>query len=169
MLIRRELLDRTGGVDGIRDALIDDCALARRLRAAGGRVWLGVSELETLSVREYNTAGQIRAMIARSAFDQLGHSALLLAGTVAGMALVFVAPAALAVFGSGTARVCGAMAWAVATGVFLPAVRWHRAPLWTVLCLPLIALFYLWATLESAVKYWSGRGGEWKGRVQDAR
>ena len=169
MLVRREMLDRIGGVDGIRDQLIDDCALARKVRSAGGKVWLGVSELETRSIRDYNTWSSVRAMISRSAFEQLRHSGLLLVVAVVGMLMVFVAPAAWALFGQGAARFCGALTWALGALMFLPSIRRHRAWWLTAPCLPLIALFYLWATVESAVNYWSGRGGLWKGRVQDAK
>ncbi len=169
MLMRREMVQKIGGVDGIKDALIDDCALARKVRGAGGRIWLGVSELETRSIREYGTAAEIRAMISRSAFEQLRHSWVLLAASVLGMLFVFVMPAVLAICGDGMAQLIAAATWAVSALLFLPSVRWHKAPAWTAACLPLIALFYLWATVESAVAYWSGRGGTWKGRVQDER
>ncbi len=44
ILIRREMLERIGGIAAIRGELIDDCALARAVKRAGGRVWLGLSE-----------------------------------------------------------------------------------------------------------------------------
>ncbi len=110
MLIRREILERIGGIESIRDALIDDCALAQRVKNVGGRVWLGTSPLDIRSIREYGHAGDVRAMIVRSAFAQLHHSALLLAGTVAGMAVIYIVPV-LALFtgnlaGHGSRRRC---------------------------------------------------------------
>ncbi|HVW85797.1 MAG TPA: glycosyltransferase, partial [Bryobacteraceae bacterium] len=167
MLIRREMLERIGGIASIRTALIDDCALARQVRRAGGRVWLGISNLEIRSIREYGRASDIRAMISRSAFAQLNHSATLLAGTVAGMILTYIAPVALVFSGDQWAAALGTVAWMTSAIVFTPVLREYRAPLWTAVCLPGIALFYLAATLESAIHYWSGRGGTWKGRVQD--
>ena len=169
MLIRRELLERIGGIESIRDALIDDCALAQRVKKAGGRVWLGTSPLDIRSVREYGHASDVRAMIARSAFAQLHHSAILLAGTVAGMAVIYVVPVLALFTGNATVMVLGAAAWALSAAIFMPIVREYRISLWTTLFLPAIALFYTAATIESAFRYWSGRGGEWKGRVQDAR
>jgi hopene-associated glycosyltransferase HpnB len=167
MLIRRSMLDRIGGIASIRTALIDDCALAARVAAAGGKVWLGVSDLPVRSVREYGQAGEIRAMIARSAFAQLRHSVWLLGGTFAAMAVTYIAPVALVFSGDAPAAALGALAWAVSAALFVPTVREYEAPWWTTLCLPGIAAFYLLATLESAVNYWTGRGGVWKGRVQD--
>ncbi len=168
LLIRREMLERIGGIGCIRTALIDDCALAQKVAAAGGRVWLGVSDLPVRSFREYGRAADIRAMIARSAFAQLRHSVLLLAGTIAAMALTYLAPVALLFSGDPIAAALGACAWALSAVLFLPSVREYGAPLWTVVCLPVIALFYLSATVESAVRYWTGQGGMWKGRVQDS-
>lgn len=169
MLIRRESLERIGGIAAIRDAMIDDCALARAVRQAGGRVWLGVSDLEIRSIREYPEARDIRAMISRSAFAQLDHSAFLLAGTLVGMLVTYIAPVALLFTGDPVAAGLGALAWAISTAMFFPTVRLYRAPAWTAASLPAIAAFYVWATVESAVLYWTGRGGSWKGRVQDAR
>jgi len=168
MLLRREMLERIGGIASIRDALIDDCALAAQVKAAGGRVWLGISEPEIRSTRPYRSAREIRTMISRAAFSQLRHSSLLLAGTVLGMSLTYIAPVALLFSGVLPAASLGLAAWLLGAGLFLPTVRWYRAPLWTAFCLPGIALFYLIATLESAINYWRGRGGVWKGRIQDA-
>jgi hopene-associated glycosyltransferase HpnB len=168
ILIRREMLERIGGIESIRDALIDDCALAAKVRAAGGRVWLGVSDLPIRSIRIYGAAREIRAMIARSAFAQLRHSTVLLTGTIVGMAMTYWAPVALLFAPDGLSRLMGATCWAISAGLYWPAVKMYRAPRWSAFALPAIAAFYVAATLESAALYWSGRGGVWKGRVQDA-
>jgi hopene-associated glycosyltransferase HpnB len=168
MLIRRETLERIGGIACIQDALIDDCGLAACVKAGGGRVWLGISELPIRSVRHYGGVTGIRAMIARSAFAQLRHSSLLLAGTVAAMLLTYIAPPLLLFSGDDLAFAMGLWIWILSAVIYAPTVRFYRAPLWSAACLPLIALFYLFATVESAVHYWTGRGGLWKGRVQDA-
>ncbi len=167
ILIHREVLERIGGIASIRDALIDDCALAARVRASGGRVWLGISELPIRSIRPYGGLSGIRAMIARSAFAQLDHSTLLLLGTVIGMLLIYVAPAFLWLSGDPLAAALGLSAWLLSALIYLPSVRLYRAPLWTAVALPAIATFYLIATLESALQYWTGKGGQWKGRIQD--
>jgi hopene-associated glycosyltransferase HpnB len=151
VLIRRQTLERIGGIASIRTALIDDCTLARKVADTGGRVWLGVSDLPVRSFREYGRAADIRAMIARSAFAQLRHSVILLAGTIVAMALTYLAPVALLFFsGNSVAAALGTCAWATSAVLFLPSVREYGAPLWTVICLPGIALFYLYATVESA-------------------
>lgn len=107
-------------------------------------------------------------MISRNAFYQLKHSAWLLMGTVLGLGITFLAPPVLVFFG-GWAALLGGLAWLLMSLSFWPMVRFYGlSPLWAA-SLPVVALFYSGATLHSAVQYWMGRGGKWKGRAQDAR
>jgi hopene-associated glycosyltransferase HpnB len=167
MLVRPAALARAGGIEAIRSEIIDDCALARAIKSSGGRVWLGLTE-SSRSLRSYGSFAEIGRTIARTAFNQLRHSALLLAGTVIGLVLTYLLPAALLGSGDRPAMTLGAAAWALMAVSYLPMVRFYRLnPVWA-LTLPLAAIFYMFATLWSAVQYWSGRGGQWKGRAQDA-
>lgn len=164
MLVRAAALARIGGVKSIRRAIIDDCALARAVKRSGGAVWLGVDE-STVSLRVYHGPEPVWRMISRTAFAQLRHSPALLALTLAGMGVLYVAPPALAFTGS----VFGAAAWALMCAAYIPMLRlYRRSPLWAPL-LPAAALFYGAATVDSALRYWLGRGGQWKGRSQDLR
>ena len=164
ILIRAEALTRIGGLAAIRNELIDDCALARAVKR-GGRIWLGLAT-RMRSLRAYPSWRQIEQMISRTAFTQLRHSAALLAGTIAAMMVAFVAPPLLVATGSRSA-VLGLGAWLLMTGAFLPTLRYYGlSPLWAPF-LPLVSLFYIGSTIHSAVLYWQGRGGLWKGRVQD--
>ena len=166
ILIRPAALERIGGIAAIREEIIDDCALARAVKQSGGRVWLGATA-GSHSVRPYDSFADVERMIARTAFNQLRHSALLLLGTVAGMLLIYVLPLALLFSGSARLSVLGAIALLLMCGSYLPMVRFYGlSPLWA-LTLPVSATFYTVATIHSAIKYWSGRGGEWKGRAQD--
>ena len=166
ILIRRAALERIGGMAHIRGELIDDCALARAVKDSGGRVWLGLSDTAS-SIRRYRTFGEIGHMISRTAFTQLGHSVCILIGTVAALAVTYLAPPLLTLAGpGGAASGMGAAAWLLMSATYWPAVRystrhWFWAPL-----LPLTALFYMGATLHSAFAHWRGRGGMWKGRAQ---
>lgn len=167
MLIRPSALERIGGITAIRQEIIDDCALARSVKQSGGRVWLGASA-NTHSVRPYNSFAEIERMIARTAFNQLEHSGLMLFGTVVGMLLVYILPLALLVSGSARLASVGAVAFALMCATYFPMVRFYRLnPVWA-MTLPASAAFYSAATIHSAIKYWRGRGGEWKGRAQDA-
>jgi hopene-associated glycosyltransferase HpnB len=166
ILIRPHALQRAGGIAAIRSEIIDDCALARRVKRSGGRVWLGLSH-ETRSIRPYGSFTAIGKMISRAAFNQLRHSALLLLATIAGLAITYLAPPLLALSGRPAPALLGAASWLLMALCFLPIIRLYRLnPLWSLL-VPAIALFYMGATLHSALKFWSGHGGEWKGRVQD--
>ncbi len=168
MLIRPEALARIGGLAAIRSTVIDDCALAAAVKAAGGSVSLGLTRTAR-SLRVYGSFAQIGRMIARTAFHQLRHSYLLLAATLLGLAVTYLAPPLLLLAPDPVVRVCGAAAWALMSLAYLPMVRFYGlSPLWAP-ALPAIAAFYAGATLWSAVQYRLGRGGWWKGRVQDAR
>jgi hopene-associated glycosyltransferase HpnB len=166
MLVRSDVLEESGGIDGIRGALIDDCALAAQIKAEAP-IWLGLSE-RVHSIRTYDTFGPIRRMVTRSAYAQLHYSPLQLLGATLGMALTFLAGPLLAIFASGSAALMGAAAWLMMAIAFQPTLRLYRLnPLWG-LALPLIALTYMVWTVESALQYARGQGGQWKGRVQAA-
>ncbi len=167
MLIRPAALARIGGIAAIREELIDDCALARAVKL-GGKIWMGLTE-DARSIREYSTFAEIRRMISRSAFTQLRYSTLLLAGTILAMAVIYLAPPLVILAGDRAAEICGASAWILMTVSYLPVLRFYgRSTAWAPL-LPAIALFYMIATVDSAIRYWTGRGGVWKGRVQADR
>jgi hopene-associated glycosyltransferase HpnB len=164
MLVHAETLRRAGGIVAIRGALIDDCTLARTLKAHGP-IWLGLTE-RVHSIRPYPALADIRHMVVRSAYAQLRYSPLLLLGTAVGMTLTYLVPPLLAIFGSGPARILGLITWLLMALVFQPTLRLYRlSPLWG-FALPAIALEYLIFTLDSAWQYVRGRGGSWKGRAQ---
>ena len=168
ILVRPEALQRAGGITAIRSEIIDDCALARVIKRSGGRVWLGLTDT-SYSLRSYGTFAEIGRMIARTAFNQLRHSALLLALTVLGLVLTYIMPIAGVISGERLAVILGGSAWVAMTLSYVPMVRFYGLnPVWA-LTLPFAALFYLGATVWSALRYWTGRGGEWKGRNQDQR
>ena len=166
ILIRRTALERIGGIERIRGELIDDCALARAVKQSGGRIWLGLSPTAA-SIRQYHTFGEIGRMISRTAFTQLGYSTLVLVATIAGLALVYLAPPLLTLAAPrGAASGMGATAWLLMTISYWPSVRYFNRPWYWAPLLPAIALFYLAATLHSAIQHWRGKGGLWKGRTQ---
>jgi hopene-associated glycosyltransferase HpnB len=163
VLVRREVLRRIGGIAAIHGEIIDDCALGRAVKE-GGPIWLGLSG-QTRSLRRYPALGDIWRMVARTAYAQLGYSPVVLAATVLGLALTFVAPVAVSLSGGGSAML-GLAAWAAMAVAYLPTLRLYgRSPGWAPL-LPLIAIVYMAATLDSARRHWLGKGAEWKGRIQ---
>lgn len=167
ILVRPAALERAGGIEAIRGEVIDDCALARKIKESGGRVWLGLAT-ETHSIRPYGSFSEIEQMISRGAFNQLKHSPLMLLLALAGLSVTYLLPPTLVLFSrQWIPALLGATAWILMMVCFLPTLRLYRlGPLWAP-ALPAIACFYMGATIHSAFKYWMGRGGEWKGRIQD--
>ncbi|MGH8298316.1 MAG: glycosyltransferase [Steroidobacteraceae bacterium] len=168
MLIRPAALARAGGLAAIRGHIIDDCALARAVKSSGGRIRLGLAT-GTGSLRVYGSFPEIGAMISRTAFSQLRHSYTLLAATLLGLFVTYLAPPLLLLTRVPVMMALGAAAWLLMSACYLPMVRFYRvSPGYTAL-LPAVALFYAGATVHSAVQYAAGRGGRWKGRAQDVR
>jgi hopene-associated glycosyltransferase HpnB len=164
MLVQPQALAAAGGIAAIRGALIDDCALGALLKTQGP-VWLGLTE-RVASARPYEHIEDIRRMVTRSAYAQLGYSPLMLAGCILGMALTYLAAPVMAFAGGGLAQALGAATFALMIISYQPILRFYRrSPLWG-LALPLIALAYMAFTLDSAYQHVRGRGGLWKGRVQ---
>ena len=164
MLIRRDVLRAVGGLASIRAALIDDCALAKTLKPHGP-ISIALTE-RVQSVRAYPSVGDIRRMVSRTAYAQLRYSPVLLAGTVLGLTLTYLAPVALAVFAEGIPQFAGIFAWVLMAFAFRPTLRfYHLSWLWAP-ALPAIAAVYMAFTLDSAYQHARGRGGMWKGRAQ---
>jgi hopene-associated glycosyltransferase HpnB len=175
ILLKRSALQRIGGIGALREALIDDCTLAQKVKRGEGRpftpIWLGLSE-ETVSLRAYNDLDSIWMMVARTAYTQLNYSPALLLGTIVGMGLVYwVAPLGV-VYGGMTQQWLvlglGAVVWGLMTIAYAPTVKLYRLSGVWALALPGIAFLYSLMTLDSARRHWMGKGGAWKGRVYSA-
>ncbi len=190
ILICTATLKRIGGMKAIREALIDDCALAHAVKSGfnqsqnsgdrpksqqntissphSSKIWLGLSS-STHSLRPYLSLSPIWDMVARTAFTQLNYSPLLLIGTIIGMILVYIVPPlgfiVAALTGNWLVALTGLSAWLLMSLAYLPMIRFYQCPVWLAFCLPIIALLYNLMTLDSALRYWQGRGGAWKGRV----
>ncbi|MFD8069342.1 glycosyltransferase [Streptomyces parvulus] len=168
VLLRTETAERARIPEAIRHAVIDDVALARAVKGAGGRVWLGLAE-RVDSVRPYPRLGDLWRMVSRSAYAQLRHNPLVLTGTVAGLVLVYLVPPLAIVVGAArgetAAALLGGAAWLVMAGTYAPMLRHYRQPLWLAPLLPFTAFLYLLMTVDSAVQHYRGRGAAWKGRT----
>jgi hopene-associated glycosyltransferase HpnB len=167
MLVRREALARAGGIEAIRGEIIDDCALGKALKA-NGRVWVGLGPSE-YSFRPYAGLADVWSMVARSAYTQLGHSPLLLAGTGLGLTLVYLVPPLLALgwplHGDAAAAALALAAWGLMAWTFQPTLRDYGRSRWLGLALPVAGALYLAMTFDSARRHRQGRGAEWKGRA----
>jgi hopene-associated glycosyltransferase HpnB len=172
MLVRRTALARAGGIEAIRDRLIDDVALAQQIkhhpRLHAGSIWLGLTDT-THSLRGQTRLGEVWAMVARSADTQLRHSLPLLVLTVVGMFGLYLLPPLAAIawplHGDAAVAALGLAGWLAMSLIYWPTVRLYRlGPHWA-LTLPLAAALYTAMTIDSALQYRRGRGGRWKGRV----
>ncbi|MFF2503421.1 glycosyltransferase [Streptomyces sp. NPDC058067] len=168
VLLSAGAAERAHVPDSIRHAVIDDVALARAVKGSGGHIWLGLAD-RVDSVRPYPRLGDLWRMVSRSAYAQLRHNPLLLVGTVAGLALVYLVPPVALVAGlatgSGLTALFGALAWLLMTATYVPMLRYYGLPLWTAPLLPGTAFLYLLMTVDSAVQHYRGRGAAWKGRT----
>lgn len=164
MLVRPQALARAGGLEAIRDALIDDCALGALMKRQG-RIWLGLTD-DAWSLRPYPRYEDVKRMVVRSAYSQLRYSPLRLFAAVTGMGLVYLAPPLLALFAEGPAGYLALVATLLMTQAYMPALRFYGRNRMRALALPLVATCYTWFTVESAWQHLCGRGGAWKGRYQ---
>jgi len=168
ILISHKALKDIGGIEVVREALIDDCALAIAVKAKYPRIWLGLTQT-TRSLRPYDSLATIWDMVARTAFTQLNYSIWLLIPTILGMALVYlVAPVSLLVGiiqGNIPLAITGLVTWALMGYSYYPTLRLYGASWWWSWSLPGIAFLYSLMTVDSAWRYWQGKGGAWKGRV----
>jgi hopene-associated glycosyltransferase HpnB len=175
MLVRREVLDKAGGLAPIRGALIDDVALGRLIKGQRGRTWLGLSR-QVVSVRPYPGLASLWQMVARSAYTQLRLSPVVLAGTLLGLLFLYALPPAGAITGlvavlaggDGAAALtlgAGLAGWALMSLSYLPMLRLYRLSPLRAPGLPLIALLYAAMTADSARRHYTGRGAEWRGRA----
>ncbi|BAY18757.1 family 2 glycosyl transferase [Anabaenopsis circularis NIES-21] len=168
ILIRRTALERIGGISSIRQALIDDCALAKAVKSTQGRIWLGLSSL-TRSLRPYNSLETIWSMIARTAYTQLNYSPVLLLGTVVAMTLIYLMPPLGVIIGvilgNWLIIITGLATWLLMALAYFPIIRFYQCSPLLAFSLPAIAFLYTLMTIDSAIRHWQGRGGAWKGRV----
>ncbi len=168
VLLRADAAEKARIPDAIRQAVIDDVALAKAVKGSGGRIWLGLAE-GVDSVRPCPRLHDLWLMISRSAYAQLRHNPLVLVGTVAGLALVYLVPPVALFVGltsgsTGTAT-AGGLAWLLMTATYLPMLRYYGQPLGLAALLPVTAFLYLLMTVDSAVRHYQGRGAAWKGRT----
>lgn len=168
MLLERGAFEDAGGLDAVKDRLIDDCALAGMIKRAGHAIWLGLADASH-SLRRYDTLADFWQMVTRSAFVQLRHSAVLLVIGVAGLFVTFLAAPLIALgfplHGNAAASLVAVTVWGVMAFAYAPCQRYHGLRPISGLVLPAAAALYLTATVHSAIKHWCGFGPDWKNRT----
>jgi len=167
MLVRREDLVAAGGIERIKDRVIDDCSLAAIIKPIRP-IWLGLSE-HTKSIRPYNNLSSIWGMVTRTAYVQLRFNPLMLIGTVLSMVLIYLLPIAGLILGALTTDIqlmlISGSAWIAMWWTILPTLDlYDRSSVWGLL-LPVSGFLFTLMTLDSARRYYQGQGGAWKGRT----
>lgn len=168
ILINSDSLEKIGGLASFKNALIDDCTLARKIKNNQGKIWLGLTE-KTISLRPYDSLKSIWDMVARTAFYQLNYSWLLLIGTILGLTLVYLIPPLAIIYGiieqNTVIATIGFVTYFLMILAYFPTIKLYRiSPIWSG-CLSVIAFLYSLMTIDSAWKHLQGKGGFWKGRV----
>jgi hopene-associated glycosyltransferase HpnB len=165
ILLRRTALERIGGMAAIRNEVIDDCSLARAVKKGGGKIWMGLTRA-SVSLRSYGSFAEIRDLIARTAFTQLRYSNFLLLATLLALFVAYILPWISFCAGDDPAWFLAGTALCLMAVSFGATVRFYNLSFFWALTLPIAAAFYAYATCVSALRYWLGRGGQWKGRSQ---
>ena len=168
ILIRRQTLEAIGGIAAIRDALIDDCSLAQKVKAQNYKIWLGLTE-RNLSLRPYDDLKSIWDMVARNAYTQLNYSVWLLLITAIGMIILYLSSPIALIIGISYQSIAiaglGVVIWGLMAIAYWPTIKLYQLPFWWSFSLPAIAFLYTLMTIDSARKYWLGKGENWKGRI----
>jgi hopene-associated glycosyltransferase HpnB len=182
VLLATEALTRVGGFGCIRDRIIDDVSLAQQIKSSGASLQLALSRTEVESLRVYDSIAALWIMVRRTAFTELRYSWSRLTGTVVGLVLMFLLPPLWLVGGfvwgvmavsGGIATVssmsavfvlAGLGAWVLMARVYQPAVRFFGLAENWVWTLPLAGLLYGAMTVDSALRYATGRRIGWRDR-----
>ncbi|WP_324282111.1 glycosyltransferase [Cyanobacterium aponinum UTEX 3221] len=171
ILIREKALTRIGGIEALKQALIDDCTLASLVKKSlppNHGIWLGLSN-NTVSLRKYPTLNPIWNMVARTAFTQLNYSTLLLIGTILGMFITYlISPIAFlySLYSLNIPLLIISLITLLLMALsYYPTVKLYQLPIFYSFCLSAIAFLYTLMTIDSAFRHWQGKGGQWKGRV----
>ena len=162
-LYRRSALAAAGGLAAVRSRPDDDLALARAVKAGGGRSAVafgpGLAEVDWYP----SLAAALRGL-EKNAFGGVGFRLDLLAAAVVGLLATHVAPFAWALLGPSAAR---APSWGVVAVVFA-VYAWHgrRAghAAWLAFAHPVAVLLLIAALLRSAAAALLGGGVRWRGR-----
>lgn len=169
VLTKSEVLSSIGGFESLREAIIDDCTLARKVKEKGFRTWTGLTR-SAISIRPYKDLYEIWNMVARTAFTQLRYSTFLLLLCTGIMLLAYWVPVAGLLFGTFSANSqifnISLIAYGILSITYLPVLRFYKVPSGYSLLLPLIGTLFLLMTWTSAIRYWKGERLRWRGRIE---
>ena len=166
MLIKKSALNLIGGLSEVKNCLIDDCAIGKALKVRGS-IWIGLSE-ETVCLRSYRELSEIWRMVSRTAYTQLNLSVLNLLNTILGMFITYLVPVLCLIFGliidNKVIFFLGLSAYVLMLLSYFPIIKFYKIQFFWIFSIPLAGMLFGLMTLSSAIKHWSGKGGNWKGR-----
>lgn len=163
VLLKTQRLREIGGFAALKDAIIDDCTLAKKIKERGARIWVGLSN-DVRAVRPYDTLANIWNMVARTAYTQLRYSKILITICSILMIVGYVIPVLSLAIGDTTGKVLGIAALLLMWASYLPTVVYYSLPKWWVVTLPVAAILFLLMTWTSAYRYLRGERSRWKNR-----
>ena len=164
ILVKTDALRKIGGMASIKDAVIDDCTLAKKIKSAGYKTWIGLTHA-AVSQRPYIKLAEIWDMVARTAYTQLFYSVWLLLGCTLLMLLMYWLPLIGLLFFQGIPQFLCLFSLGVMIIAYMPTIMFYSlSPVWS-LAMPVIAVLYLMMTWTSALRYWKGERSRWKGRI----
>ena len=164
ILIETSALWNIGGFSSLKNALIDDCTLARLVKKSGGNTWIGLSK-GIRTKRSYYNLSNIWSMVERTAFTQLNYSFPLLLLSTCLMVLMFFIPILGVIFFNKIIIIISTLSILIMGFTYYPIVKYYELNIFNSLTLPLASLLFLLMTWSSAVKYIIGRRSKWKGRI----
>ena len=147
-LVRRSAYEAVGGFGELRLAVVEDLALARRLKRSGFQPEVALGRGMVRLHWAYGANGIVRVMT-KNAFASVDYNPLLVAGACAGLVVMFVAPYAGLFYGP--TRVAAM----VVVGSNLTLYRMMRPfsglRVWGAWLTPIAALALIYALLRSAI------------------
>ena len=164
ILVDTQALHAIGGMAAIRDAVIDDCSLAKKVKQAGYKTWVGLTH-SVISQRAYVSLAEIWDMVARTACTQLFYSSSLLLICTLIMALMYFLPVYGLVYFAGNAWLLSMLSVLIMLGLYQPTLGFYKLNRVWAICMPVVAGLYLLMTWTSAIRYWQGERSRWKGRI----
>ncbi len=163
IFIETQVLEELGGFNCIKNALIDDCSLAKQVKQKKHKIWIGMTH-SAISIRSYETLSSIWQMVARTAYTQLNYSPLLLLLCTLLMVAAFGLPVIAILQSQNIIFITGLFILGIQVVCYWPTLRYYSMKPVFALVLPLIGVLYLVMTWSSAYRYYFAKGANWKGR-----
>lgn len=164
ILCKSEIFKKENIYEQIKNKIIDDCNLAKKIKSCNSNIWLGLTRMVE-SQRSYTKLEEVWRMVSRTAYEQLNHSILLLIVSIFGMITIYILPFInLLIQNNSDLIILNFFSILLMTISFLPTARFYNVSLLFYFSLPFSSLIYMLMTINSASNYYFKNGNIWKGR-----